>query len=159
MAFLRNLTLDYDESIAIFRTQADLPTKSIAEREARALAMNNLAFLLASHKRNYEEALGYIKTARELIGDYPELLDTEALILMDRGAKDDLKAARPLLEGLVASNPTAVAYFHLALLEKKEGNREEYQLAWREAKRLQLKASDLHPIERPSLDAMEKESK
>ena len=159
LAFLRNLTLDYDESIAIFRTQADRPAKSLAEREARALAMNNLAYLLAAHKHSHDEALGYIKSARLLVGDYPELLDTEALVLMDRGAKEDLKAARPLLQGLVASKPTGVAYFHLALLEKKEGNREECQLAWRESKRLQLKASDLHPIERPALDAMEKELK
>ena len=157
LAYLRNLEMDYDASIAIFRTQAELPAKSPPEQLARALAMNNLAFLLAFHRQKHDEGLSLLKEAGELIGEYSDLQDTQALILMDRGTKKDLEDARPILENIIASSPSAVAYFHLALLEKKQGRQDESRLAWREAKRLLIKSSDLHPIERPAFDAMEKE--
>lgn len=158
-AFLKNLSGDYEGSIAMFRAQSELPIKNAADRGSRALALNNLAYLLAVHLHRHDEALIKIRDARALLGDLPELIDTEALILIDRGAEKDLVDARPLLEGLTASAPSGVAYFHLALLEKKLGKREELQLAWREAKRLKLKPSDLHPIERPEFDAMEREQR
>lgn len=157
LAYLHNLATEYDASIAIFRTQADLPAKSPPEQQARALAMNNLAFLLAFHRQKHDEALSLLQEASDLIGDYSDLLDTQALVLMDRGTKKDLEDARPILESIIASSPSAVAYFHLALLEKKQGRRDESRLAWREAKRLLIKSSDLHPIEQPAFDAMEKE--
>lgn len=159
MAFLKNLSGDYDGAINIFRSQiSDTPQpKSVAEKENQALAMNNLAFLLAAYKRNHGEALSLIQQAKAMIGEFPDLIDTEALILIDRGSKQDLENARPILEGLIASNPTGTAYYHLALLERKLKKREEMIFAFREAERLQLKTTDLHPIERADYESMQRE--
>ena len=153
LAYLRNLAEDYASSIAIFRQQAaERPNPTIPQKNARALALNNLAYLLGLKERKHDEALIHIRTARGLVGDLPELLDTEALILLDRGGMKDLDDARPLLEGLVASTSSAQAYFHLAILENKQGKREEHQIAWTEAKRLGLKLQSLHPLESAYFD-------
>ena len=159
MAFLRNLAGDYDGAITIFRSQASADQTGVAGKQARALALNNLAYLVAVHLRQHDDALAQIKVARGLIGDNSDLLDTQALVLMHRGTKADYEEARPLLEGIVAAAPSGVAYFHLALLEKKQNKKEEKLIAWQDANRLLLKASDLHPMERREYEAMKSELK
>ncbi len=159
MAFLRNLAGDYDGAITIFQSQASADQPGVPGKQARALALNNLAYLMAVHRRQHDDALAQIKVARGLIGDNADLLDTQALVLMHRGTKADYEEARPLLEGIVAAAPSGVAYFHLALLEKKQNKKAEKLIAWQDANRLLLKASDLHPMERRDYEAMKSELK
>jgi tetratricopeptide (TPR) repeat protein len=142
LAYVRNVEGRYDDAIDIYRglTGGDRPDP---------LALNNLAYLISARSGRHEEALALLERARRVVGPIPDLLDTEALVLIARGGKDDLTTARKLLQDVVALAPTAATYFHLAVLEEKAGNRADAQIAWQEAQRRKLKPADLHPLEWP----------
>jgi tetratricopeptide (TPR) repeat protein len=147
LAYIKSIEGDYKGSTEIYR--------EILKDEPSALALNNLAYLVSLHAGKHEEALALVLQAKEIAGAESDILDTEALIRIARETPEDLAVARKLLQDVIAMKPSASAYFHLALLEQKANNPSEFRLAWREAKKLNLKKSDLHPLEWGDLAKME----
>jgi Tfp pilus assembly protein PilF len=85
-------------------------------RPKDALALNNLATLLAEQPETRKEALKYIDQAIEIAGEEPALLDTKGTILLseDKPSKNELKDALTCLEK-AAATPGADPRFHFHL--------------------------------------------
>lgn len=145
LASVRNLQGDYAASAALY-------AKAIAANRRDALAMNNLAYLLSAREGKHDDALRLLDQAKQVLGpSNPDLLDTEALVRLNKGEAD---TAHKLLEGVVAQAPTGTAYFHLAQAEQELKRDLEARLAWRKAEELSLRRAELHPLERPAYDRM-----
>jgi tetratricopeptide (TPR) repeat protein len=145
LASVRNLQARFDDSAALYR-------QAITTNSRDALAMNNLAFLRSTKDQQHDEALALVERARGVMGPHPELLDTEALIRLE---KREAEAAIKLLEVVVAEAPSGTAYFHLARAYDMAKNESEARRAWRRAGDLGLKSADLHPLEQKGFADME----
>jgi tetratricopeptide (TPR) repeat protein len=147
---IRNLQEDYAAAIDLYR-------RAIAANPKDAQSLNNLAFLLSALEKKHDEALKLIEQARRAAGpDNPNLLDTKAIILLNKG---EFVAARQPLERILAVTPNAVAYFHLAQVEDAAERDLEARVAWKHAADLGFKRDDLHPLERPGFDQLARELK
>lgn len=147
---IRNLQGDYAAAIDQYRL-------AIAANPKDAQSLNNLAFLLSAREKKHDEALKLMGQARRAAGpDNPNLLDTEAIILLNKG---EFVAARQPLERILTVGPNAVAYFHLAQVEQAAERDLEARVAWKHAADLGIKRDDLHPLERPAFDQLAKELK
>nr|ART38043.1 F111 [uncultured bacterium] len=83
------------------------------------LALNNLAMLLRA--KDAGRGLELARKADELVPKSPAVMDTLALLLMDKG---DLDAARKLLDAAVEAAPqAAVLRLHLAQVQAKAGDK------------------------------------
>lgn len=143
LASVRNLQGNYTGSTALYR-------QAIKSNGRDALAMNNLAYLLSAHENQHDEALGLIEQAKQLVGPNPTFLDTEAMIRLNKGGKQEVETALKNIKVVVEEAPSGVAYFHLAQVELAAKHDLEARLAWRRAGELGLRVSDLHPLERPA---------
>jgi predicted Zn-dependent protease len=137
-AALSNLEGEYSKAIATYE-------RIIARDPKNALAINNYAFLLAFHEKKIDAALDWIRKARAQTRPDPVLFDTEALILIQSG---NPKAAVALLVDAVVDAPTASSYFHLAQAHLADGARLDAKAALAKSKKIGLRPSDLHPLER-----------
>ena len=144
LASVRNFQGDYDASMALYRQAIEANGKD-------ALAMNNLAYMLSVRHNKHDEALELLDRAKKAIGPNPHLLDTEATVRLNKGEVD---AARGLLEVVVAEDPSAAGYFHLAQVEVTAKRDVEARLAWRRAGELRIQRADLHPLERDAFDQL-----
>jgi tetratricopeptide (TPR) repeat protein len=148
LASVRNLQGDHAGSATLY-------VQAVAANPRDVLAMNNLAYLLSAKHNKHDEALEWIDRAKKVIGPTnPDLLDTEALILLNKGQPE---AARKNLEIVVAEAPSGPAYYHLAQAEYAGKHAREAKAAWRRAHDLGLKRADLHPLEWPAYEALGKE--
>jgi len=114
----------YPEAIASYR-------KALAETPDNPVVLNNLAFLLADHGGDLNEALRMITKALQKAPQAGSLRDTMAWVEMKRKNTD---AALPILHALVGKYPNdATFHYHyaVALLERgdRAGAKEEAQLA------------------------------
>jgi hypothetical protein len=57
----------------------------LAANSRDVVAMNNLAYLLSTQEKKHTEALVLIEQAKKTAGPLPDLLDTEALVMLGRG--------------------------------------------------------------------------
>lgn len=144
LASVRNLQGDYAGSAALYRQAIEINNKDV-------LALNNLAYLLSAHTGKHDDALGLLDQARKAVGPNPDLLDTEALVRLN---KKEPNAARKLLEQVVLEAPSGAGFFHLALAEKEEGRELEARIAWKKSVELGLRRAELHPLEWPAFDRM-----
>jgi tetratricopeptide (TPR) repeat protein len=130
---------DYAGSEQVYR---DL----LARNPDNGLALNNLAWLLAIHANQGEEALKLIDRAIELYGPGGDLLDTRASVCLVLGRPEEAVKA---LEDAVLQTPTGQRYFHLAQAFDKAGHRDAAKEKWIKAtKELLLNEKTLHPLER-----------
>jgi Tfp pilus assembly protein PilF len=147
VANLRVLQRQYADAEEIFR-------RLIAESKRNALARNNYAWLLACQKERASEARQLIDEAVATAGPLALLLDTKALVCL---AEDKPKEAVALLEKVVAEAPKEATYhFHLAQARLADGNHVGARRAVLEAQRVGLKASSLHPLERPGYERLKR---
>ena len=131
---------NYDAAIDFYRRAAESSTP-----ETRGIQLNNLAVLLALHKKDGgESTLKLIDEAIALRGPYPSLLDTRAMI---RIAAGDYHEALRDLEAASGADPRPVFQYHLALSYHKLGNAASRTAALAEAKKRGLTAANLHPLE------------
>jgi tetratricopeptide (TPR) repeat protein len=114
--------------------------------ERNATALNNLAFLLVWQKGKAKEALALIDRAIEIRGPRPTYLDTRALVALALGKTEQ---AVKDLQQVVAEDPSASSYFHLARALEMQKRRAEARAALAKAKDSKLAEADLHPLERP----------
>jgi tetratricopeptide (TPR) repeat protein len=145
LAAARNLQGDYAGTMDLYRQALEQNAKEV-------VAMNNLAYLLSAKEGKHAEALGYLERAKKTIGPLPTLLDTEATIRLAQG---DAPAAVALLNDVLAQEPSATSYFHLAQAHLAANQRLDARLAWAKAAELKLKPTDLHPLERGAYKEIE----
>lgn len=97
--------------------------KALAERPNDAGLLNNIAWLLSNYLGKHEQALVTIDKAIRLVGPNPDLRDTKAVIMLNKGSTDDAVA---LLEAnLGGLEAAATTYLHLAEACQKAGFAEE----------------------------------
>lgn len=148
LAHVESLRGNYAESEAAYR-------KAIADNagdpRARAMALNNLAFLLALRGGDGPTALDLVQRACKLGGPRPGFLDTRAVVRLAMG---DSRQAVKDLEEAVAAAPSASAYFHLARAHAEAQDRQAARRAWAQAKALGLGPAALHPLERTAYDRL-----
>jgi cellulose synthase operon protein C len=144
LASVRNLQADYAASVTLYRQAIEANPKDV-------LALNNLAYLVSVREGKHDDALKLIEQAKRAIGPQRDLLDTEAMIRLNKNEAD---AARKILEEIVAESPSGTSYFHLAQAELALDHRLESQVAWRKSSELGLRRADLHPLEWPGYEKM-----
>jgi len=130
---------DYAKAEGIYR-------KAIQENPNHAIAMNNLAVLLAMQDENLDEALRLINKAIEIAGPEPAMLDSRATVYIARGESDkalvDIQAALNDAE-------TPIRLFHLAQIYFNGGRPKSAVAAFTDAEKRGLTPSTVQPLELP----------
>jgi tetratricopeptide (TPR) repeat protein len=130
----------YAEAIQLYRTVVQLAPR-------HALALNNLAFLLALKEGKGEEALRLIDRAIDEVGPDAEYLDTRALVYLASN-KPDL-AAEDLRQAIAEGKALPRFLFHLARAQKLAKDEPGARETFDRAVALGLGEPALHPLERP----------
>jgi tetratricopeptide (TPR) repeat protein len=144
LAALHHMQGEYAEATRLFRAALELDPND-------ALALNNLAWLLALREGRGAEALELLRRAEESVGQLPDLLDTQAVVHL---ALNQGPEAVAILEDLVAEQPTALAYFHLARGYQLTRQTVAAKGAIRKAHEQGLKPADVDPLEREAYDRL-----
>jgi Tfp pilus assembly protein PilF len=127
----------YDKSAEQYR-------KVLADEPNNVVALNNLAWLLATRDGDADKALEHITRAVNGMGRRADLLDTRGLVHLRR--KDLSKALEDLKEASTDA-PTPTRLYHLALAYHREGNTTRARELLAQAREKGLKVAGLHPIE------------
>jgi cellulose synthase operon protein C len=143
LAHVHNLQGRYDLAEAVYR-------KAIQTNPNDAMALNNLAFLLALRDRA-AESLKLVDDACQAAGPHASLLDTRGVVRLKM--KDSRRAIQDLNDA-VAEAPSASLYFHLAQAHSLAQDRDNAKRAWRQARAMGLEASRLHPLERAAYEEL-----
>jgi tetratricopeptide (TPR) repeat protein len=138
LADLRDAEGQHDRAIELYR-------QALEKEPDNALALNNLAWLLALHKGRGDEALGLVDRALAVAGRAGGLLDTRGVVLARLGR---LPEAIRDLEEAVAETPSGARYFHLAQAYMAAKEPDEARKAWRRAQELGVKPDQVHALER-----------
>ncbi len=132
----------YAESIAGYR-------EVLTRDPNNVVALNLLAWMLAVKDGQGAEALGLVQRAIGLIGPRADLLDTRAMVYLALGrTKEAIQDSRDVAR----LNPSATAYFHLALAYHKTNDRAKTEEAFRKAQEIGISPLAVHPLERRSFD-------
>ncbi|WP_197444181.1 tetratricopeptide repeat protein [Maioricimonas rarisocia] len=145
-ASFAQLIREYDLAIEHYRRTIELEPQTAA-------AYNELAVLLLLHERDADEALPAVRTAIEIQGSHPALLDTEAMVLIEM---EQFEEASRLLERAIAEQPSPVYYFHLAQAVLP-ASRTSARHALQTGIRLGLQPAALHPLERNAFQQLASE--
>jgi tetratricopeptide (TPR) repeat protein len=157
LADLRDLQGRFAEAESLYRAV-------LRQDDSNAVALNNLAWLLALRSAGSGDALELINRAIDTLGPVPELLDTRAVVYLslgraDKAAERALQAAERALQAAAdvedaiadpTAGPRVRAQLHMHLAQaydiaKKSGDAAA-QLA--KARSLGLEPTRLHPLER-----------
>jgi predicted Zn-dependent protease len=96
-------------------------------------------------------ALPLIERAITQAGPYPELLDTQGVVLLEAGQHD---MAVQVLNLALKKLPAAAVYLHLAEAEHRAGNLAAARAALKSAEDAHLDPAVLHPIDRAKYDEL-----
>ncbi|MHC5538669.1 tetratricopeptide repeat protein [Singulisphaera rosea] len=135
------------EAESLYRRALELDPKN-------AVTLNNLAWHVAIHGGNVEEALALIGRASQQVGFPPELLDTRAIALLESGRVDQ---AISDLESSLAIRTTPSRYFHLARAQIRAKRMDDARRSLSKANELGLDPHSLLPAERVLLDHLARE--
>jgi tetratricopeptide (TPR) repeat protein len=116
-------------AIAAFR-------KVVDEQPKNATALNNLAYLLAEHGANADEALKFAQRAQAVEPDTARVADTLGWVLYHKGLYD---MAIKQLEKASAKEAKPIHKFHLAMAYMKAGDKARGRSAFEAALRLDPK--------------------
>ena len=139
---------EYDEAIAMFRRLIEINPEN-------ALAMNNLATLLAERPNQQAEALEYVERAMALVGREAALLDTQGTIFLKAG--DYAQAISSLEEATAGGATDARYYFHLAAAYQLANRIEEAISALQSSRDLRLENTMLTNDDRLLLARLDQE--
>lgn len=116
-----------------------------------AVALNNLAWILACRSDAADQAMAFVDRAIALYGANGELLDTRARILISAG-----QHARAVsdLQDAINQSQTPLRYFHLALAQWKMDRKQEAIASFRDARARGLDSKLVHPDDLPAYQAM-----
>jgi len=108
----------YPEAIECYRKVLDLEPRN-------AIAMNNLAYLLATQVNQADEALKYAQQAKEIAPDLPDIDDTLGWVLYNKGI---YPSALGYLEGAAKRHNDPAIRYHLAMTYAKVGDKRGPQM-------------------------------
>lgn len=134
----------YDEAAAIYRK---LLERSDVEGQARAIVLNNLAFLLAlggAKEASSGEAYKLVQEAVQILGPTSDILDTRAVVFL---AQKRYSEAIADLELAVIDGPTASKWYHKALAHLQADDGANAELSWKKAVGLGLDRAALNHME------------
>lgn len=146
-AVMRASRGDYDEAIATFRRLIKIDPEN-------ALAMNNLATLLAERPNQQAEAFEYTERAIGIAGRLPALLDTQGTIFLK--AKDYAQAISCLEEAVAGGATDARYYLHLAAAYQSANRIEDALSALQTSRKFGLKKTVLTNDDRTLLDHLDR---
>jgi tetratricopeptide (TPR) repeat protein len=141
LAALKSLQGDYSAATKLSRAV-------LQDEPSNLVVANNLAFLLALKDTQHQQGLELLRQAMQTTGPVPEMLDTEATILLQMG---EAPAALERFLEVVVDQPTGVAWLHLAQAYLAVDRKADALAAWSEAKRARVKPTQFHPLERPMI--------
>jgi tetratricopeptide (TPR) repeat protein len=116
-----------------------------------AVALNNLAWILAPRPEAADQALRFADRAIELHGATGEMLDTRARILIAAGKYDRAVAD---LNDAITQRGTPLRFFHLALAQLAMSKPDDAVRTFREARARGLDAKTIHPHDLPTYKAL-----
>ena len=111
--WLENARKDYPRALADFR-------KVVDAEPANVVALNNLAYLLASQTEQLDEALKYAQQVKELAPDDKSVDDTIGWIMYRKGL---YRSAVPYLEKAAQDQSDPAIHFHLGMAYWKLGDK------------------------------------
>ncbi|MFZ5828450.1 MAG: tetratricopeptide repeat protein [Planctomycetota bacterium] len=133
--------------------EAERIYREVLARSPNAIAMNNLAVLLALNEKQLDEALQLINRAIDKAGRVPSMLDSRASVYLALGQPQ--KALADLDEALAdAEDP--VRLFHQAQAYQKAGRQREARQSLEKALAKGLAPELLQSLERPKLEQLKK---
>ena len=133
----------YAESETMYR-------EVLVREPGNAIALNNLAWLVAVSKGNHEEVLKHIDTAIERLGRRGDLLDTRGLVNLA------LNRTGPALADLQeavneSATPSPTRLFHLCKRTTRRATKSRAEQTLRQGAERRLEVSAQHPLERAAL--------
>ena len=121
-------------NLAFMRKECDAAidgfSKALEADPGSALAMNNLAYLLCTCRKENAKALELARKAVSSAATQPEFLDTLGMVL---NANEQYTEAQSVLERCIRIQPMASAYLHLAQALKGLGKTAEARTALQRA--------------------------
>ncbi len=125
--------------------KAEANYRRVIELEPRSyIALNNLAMLLVGQNKQLRDAHDYIERAIEIVGPMPQLLDSQALVVLAQGHP---KHAVLLLEQALTDVQAAEFFFHLAAAHHRLGRVDDAKLAMARANEIGLNVDHLTDYE------------
>ena len=143
LAAMLTIQGEYRQAADMYRQLLD--ESGLSDRQ-RALAGDNLGYILASQKQQPELALKLIDAAIDVLGPSAEFCDTRGLALLAAGRAP--QAVAELREAADAT-PTGEVFFHLARALAAAGELDAARRALQSARNAHLDAAYLPPAERP----------
>jgi cellulose synthase operon protein C len=137
LAVIQERLEQYDEEEVSYR-------RALALDRTRVDALNNLAYILALRKKELTEARALVEAAIAQAGPRGALLDSRALVELAAGESG---AALADAENAVREDPSAMHFFHQALVRRANGNAEAARDSFRKAIELGLAPAALHTLE------------
>ena len=113
LGWLSNLERNYPQSLEYFQ-------KVVDAEPANVVALNNLAYLLASQTTRFDEALKYAQQVKELAPDNPGVDDTIGWILYRKGL---YPSAVKYLESAAKGESDPAVRYHLGMAYLKLGDK------------------------------------
>ncbi len=113
MGWLANTQKDYPQALAWFRKVVDADP-------ANMVALNNLAYLLASQTSQFDEALKYAQQVKEMAPDNKGVDDTIGWIMYRKGL---YRSAVKYLESAAQGEADPVIRYHLGMAYLKTGDK------------------------------------
>ena len=144
MADVRTLQGQNRQAEALYR-------ELIEKYDRHAVAMNNLAILLALQGVKLDEALALVNRAMEIAGPMASMLDSRATVYTALGQYDKAIAD---LDLAIADAETPIRLFHRAQACERAGRSQEAIQAIKRAEALGLKPEMLQPLERPAYEKL-----
>jgi tetratricopeptide (TPR) repeat protein len=137
LAKLHQALGDLDQAEAAYRAALQCDERNL-------VALNNLAMLLVVRNRQLEEADALLRTAMELAGRLPGLLDSRAMLDMARG---NWQQAGSLLDEALQGQQVADFYFHQAVVLARLGRYSQAIQSLAQAEHLRLEKHALSDLE------------
>ena len=113
MGWLENLRKNYPLAVDYFRKVVDRDPSNV-------VALNNLAYILASQDGRFDEALKYAQQVKEIAPDNKGVDDTIGWIMYRKGL---YRSAVKYLESAAAGEADPVIRYHLGMAYMKTGDR------------------------------------
>ena len=153
-ADLHDFNQDYASAAKIYR---ELVEGQELTGLARAVVLNNLAYLLAlapQDQNSVSEAVKCINEAVDLLGPQTDVLDTRAVVSL---AAERYPEAVEDLTLAVIDKPSATKFFHKAVAHVMNGQMEEAIAAWERATELGLTREEVNQLERERFDQVKQQ--
>jgi tetratricopeptide (TPR) repeat protein len=148
LAELNDIKGSFDKAEALYRKV--IATEGLTDTQM-AIAENNLSYLLALTGRAGDEALPMVEDAINRLGPISQLLDTRGMVYL---AMEKYGPALSDFEGAIVEEASGMGYYHLALAQQANGDRQAAARSFDSAKSSGFRDTNLSRLERPQFDQL-----